>query len=950
MTHIPKKIQELVRSFKRHKAEYKKSAYNETEVRIEFVNPFWGELGWDVENKSGYAMPYREVIHEDAVKMGGTTKAPDYGFRIGGARKFFVETKKPSLNLKDDPSPANQLRRYAWNCKLPLSILMDFEEFAVYDCRVRPKPNDKASTARIMYITYEEYADVWEEIDTIFSRESILKGSFDKFAESRKTKGTAEVDDEFLDDMESWRETLAKNIALRNKMLSVRELNHAVQMTIDRIIFLRMCEDRGIENFQQLRELTSGKNIYAKLFEVFCYADQKYNSGLFHFEAEKGRSSQIDTLTAHLTIDDNVLKDILLQMYYPLSPYEFSILPPEILGSVYERFLGKAITLTKSHRAKVQYKPEVRKAGGVYYTPPYIVDYIVKNTVGRLCERKTPKQVENLKILDPACGSGSFLLGAYKCLLDWHLKYYIGEMENLGSNSSKTLPIYEGRGGQWLLTTKEKKRILLNNVYGVDIDPQAVEVTKLSLLLKILEDESKESLQSQFIFQRERALPDLSKNIKCGNSLIKSDFYTSNLLVMLDEEEQLRINVFDWEVEFPQIVKRGGFDAVIGNPPWVSLSGKFKNELCSDLELAYLKDVHQGNSYMPNMYEYFVEQGLNLACTNGYFSFIVPDRLGFNKQFLQLRKRILENSEILKLVYKAPFPKIIADTLIFVFQKGKPKSNHHVDVSEFGHPEIKRPQSDYLKHPACKFEYSESVSAMNLVQRIDDLTSVLRLGEIFFSTSGFGGKSKLICDKQSSQNQMIILKGKSINRYSIGQGFWFEFKAENLTGRTRDKTKLGSIPKILLRKTGKQIIATYDDTGIFPEQSLYFLYDNKTQIDFKYFVGILNSQLLSFYYRAKSITNKNSTPQLKNSDLDEFPLRVIDFGKSSDVEKYNRMVSFVELMLDLNKRFSKVRTPQEKVIVERQIAATDREVDELVYELYELTEEEILIVESDGVG
>ena len=254
----------------------------------------------------------------------------------------------------------------------------------------------------------------------------------------------------------------------------------------------------------------------------------------------------------------------------------------------------------------------------------------------------------------------------------------------------------------------------------------------MSLLLKILEDESKESLQSQFIFQRERALPDLSNNIKCGNSLIKSDFYMGEQLGMFDEEEQMRINVFDWEVEFPQIMKRGGFDAVIGNPPWVSLSGKFKNELCSDLELIYLKDVHQGNSYMPNMYEYFVEQGLNLACTNGYFSFIVPDRLGFNKQFLQLRKRILENSEILKLVYKAPFPKIIADTLIFVFQKSKPKSNHHVDVSEFGHPEIKRPQSDYLKHPACKFEYSESVSAMNLVQRIDDLTSVLRLGEIFF--------------------------------------------------------------------------------------------------------------------------------------------------------------------------------------------------------------------------
>jgi len=217
-------------------------------VRREFIDPFFEALGWDVTNKAGYAEAYKDVIHEDAIKMGGATKAPDYCFRIGGARKFFLEAKKPAVNIKDDVDPAYQLRRYAWSAKLPLSILTDFAEFAVYDCRLAPKPADKSSVGRVLYLTYKEYADRWDEIEGVFSREAVLRGSFDKFAESKKGKrGTSQVDAEFLSEIESWRDALAKNLALRNPKLSVRDLNFAVQRTIDRIIFLRMCEDRGIE-------------------------------------------------------------------------------------------------------------------------------------------------------------------------------------------------------------------------------------------------------------------------------------------------------------------------------------------------------------------------------------------------------------------------------------------------------------------------------------------------------------------------------------------------------------------------------------------------------------------------------------------------------------------------------------------------------------------------------
>jgi hypothetical protein len=274
-------------------------------------------LGWDMDNEQGYAEAYKDVIHEASLKIGGETKAPDYCFRIGGTAKFYLEAKKPAVNIHKDPAPAYQLRRYGWSKKLPLSILTDFEEFAVYDCRFRPQMGDRPSAARILYLRYDDYPQRWDDIAGIFARDSILKGSFDKYAESKKAKhGTAPVDDAFLSEIEEWRMNLAKNFALRNRQLTPRELNYAVQMTIDRIIFLRMCEDRGIEPYGQLRKLLANKNIYGQLCELFEKADQRYNSGLFHFSKEPDRGEEPDTLTPKLLIDDKIIKTL----YYPDSP------------------------------------------------------------------------------------------------------------------------------------------------------------------------------------------------------------------------------------------------------------------------------------------------------------------------------------------------------------------------------------------------------------------------------------------------------------------------------------------------------------------------------------------------------------------------------------------------------------------------------------------------------
>lgn len=563
-------LAQLVDHFHRNISTLKSKQYNETQARREFIDPLFSLLGWDMSNTQGLTEADKNVIHEDAIKIGGSTKAPDYCFRIGGDRKFFVEAKKPAVNIKEGIDPAYQVRRYAWSAKLPLSILTDFEEFAVYDCRIKPQPTDKASVARVQYLTYLEYQDRWEDLLAIFSREAVLKGSFDRYAGSSKIKkGTTEVDEAFLSEIESWRDSLAKNIAARNSSLTSRELNFAVQTTIDRVVFLRIAEDRGIEDYGKLRGLNNGTNVYARLLDLFRQADDRYNSGLFHFILEKGRPESPDRITPNITVDDKVLKDILKNLYFPESPYVFSVLPADILGQVYEQFLGKVIVLNARHQATVVEKPEVKKAGGVYYTPTYIVDYIVKNTVGDLLVGKSPKQIAGdkkhaaLRVLDPACGSGSFLIGAYQHLLDWYCEKYVDE----GPEKHRG-EIFEGPGGDWRLTTQERKRILLTHIYGVDVDSQAVEVTKLSLLLKVLEGENTENIRQQLSLFQQRALPDLGSNIKCGNSLINTDFFDWMQTSTLDDEERYKINVFDWQAEFKNVFSSGGFDIVVGNPPY----------------------------------------------------------------------------------------------------------------------------------------------------------------------------------------------------------------------------------------------------------------------------------------------------------------------------------------------------------------------------------------------
>ena len=937
-----KKISELVERFEEQYTSYKKSDYNETLTRRDFIDPFFKALGWDIDNEQGYAEAYREVIHEDKIKIGGATKAPDYSFRVGGGKRlFFVEAKKPSVVVKDDILPAYQVRRYGWSAKLSISIITDFEEFAIYDCTKKPIPTDKASVARVKYITFREYLKEFDFIWDTFSKERVLQGSFDKFIlGTANKKGTATVDKEFLQSLDSWRTYLATSISWNNKDLDEDEINFVVQQTIDRIIFLRIAEDRSVEPYGNLKNALKQGDYYQNLFGIFREADEKYNSGLFDFKKDK--------ISKDLKIDNKVLKTIINELYYPESPYEFSVLSVEILGSAYEQFLGKQIKIDKAHRAHIEEKPEVRKAGGVYYTPQYVVEYIVQNTVGKLIEGKTPKEISKIKIVDPACGSGSFLIGAYQYLLDWHKNYY-SDNGKPGKNKKDSPLTPEGN-----LTTGEKKRILLNNIFGVDIDVNAVEVTKLSLLLKCMEGETSASIAHQLSMFHERVLPTLDSNIKDGNSLIDTDYYANTL----DLGEEKKIKPFNWKNSFPEVFKEKGFDCVIGNPPYLG-GREWKEENGNAYD--YFISKYKVAEYQFDIYALFWEAGIKLLKPNGAIGFITPNTWLNNQSNKKLRQYILDNTSISKIIDYSKikvFDQATVLPIITILENKTDKKN----LTEVFEPDENRYTMTQSVNQEIWNDGDLSIININLSQtdlvlrdKIEERTEPLeKLALIKFGIKVYQtGKGQpkqspkealnkvFESKKQLTKEYLPYLKGKDINKYSYHwNGDWLHYGKHLAEPRYIDLF-LGE--RILVRRiVGETLIATYINEELVTGQLLQIVkpFDESTT---KFLLGIINSKLLAFYFRKKYNRQDKTFPEIRIYELASLPIKKID--KANQPLK-NEIEKLVNQLLQLNQQKAETKLATQVSLLQGKIDYCEDRVNQIVYQLYELTEAEIKIVEG----
>ena len=1010
----------LIRHFREHYALYHAEGHKEAETRQMLIDPLFVALGWDVryENKT-VAPDLREVLVETSLEKGGQLEKVDYNFRRGENTVFFVEAKRPRVKVEGDAQAAYQLRNYGWNKKLALSLLTDFEHLAVYDCRFKPAPADHADRARLKLFPYEEYADRWEEIWAVFSREAVWGGAFDGYIKGGQSqRGTSEVDTEFLKTIEEWRRDLAQAFARHNPGLGVALLNDAVQRIIDRVLFLRMAEGRNIEPYETLKSLAEnpprpprGKELQGRLYLGFLQlcqeADRKYNSGLFDF------SKAGDCLSPSLTLPDDALRPILANLYHPACPYNFHILPVELLGGVYERFLGKVIRLTPSGKtAKVEDKPEVKKAGGVFYTPEAIVDRLVQNTVGKWLEAYAAAHPSarapfpaDFRILDCACGSGSFLLRAYQYLLAYALRWYLAHPPEKHQSAGRIQP----EGDSWRLTLAEKKRLLTAHIFGVDIDAQAVEVTKLSLMLKLLDGESQDTYQLEL---GERLLPSLEGNIRCGNSLIDTPMYLEQKrLAGADPDELKRVKPFDWAQHFPEAMRSGGFDVLVGNPPYIRVQ---MLQTWAPLEVEiYRRQYAAASSGNYDIYVVFVERALSLLRKQGLLGFILPSKFFATDYGRPLRDLITQRKALHRVVdfgHAQVFAGATTYTcLLFLTAEPSPKVSYlKVDnpaniVAENLSDGLEMESSAFTDNPWLFTTGLESSLAKKICLNTRPLGEIARIGR--GSSSGADGlfilkrEGKKLYNRKGEEVDVEAellrtpIYATDFSRYSFSPKsgeviiFPYEVKEDgyeliaeseirhtypktyaHLAGQRKELEKRKqfkawygfSAPRNLdVHAKAQMLVPLLANKGLYARLSgtpkHYCLMASggfsititaDVQLAPEYVLGLLNSKLL--FWRLHSISNvfRGGWITCTKQYVETLPIRVIDFSDAQDKARYDKMVALVGNMLVLRAQLAAAQAPQERTMQEGMIAAMEGAIDALVYELYGLTPDEIAIIDT----
>jgi len=1073
------KLQGLISKFEKDKTHYLSKGYPEAQVRLDFLNPFFKALGWDIENKAQKPPHERDVIVELSPE---TTGRPDYNFRINGATKFFVEAKAPSVAL-DDINHILQAKSYAWSTKeVYFVILTDFEEFKLFDASLKPNPKFPEEGL----ILDLKYADYLNNIDKLYelSKERVEQGSLEALLpkDTKSKRLRIPPDKSFLEDLTGWRTELAKDIHKRNPEFDVKLLNDVVQKLLDRIIFIRIAEDRRIRPDKELLEIVAlwkeegkRKSIMTHLLDLFHEVNDDLNGDIFKPHA-----------CERADVDSNLIAEIIENLYFPKSRYRFDAIGVELLGSIYERYLGSTIRVTPK-QAKVEEKPEVRKAGGVYYTPKYIVDYIVKNTVGKLIEGKSPKQIEKIKVLDPACGSGSFLLGAYQYLLDYHLEYY---RKHTKEAQTQFFDFYHKVGPEDMaLPLRTKAMILRNNIFGVDIDPQAVEITMMSLYLKALEGER------GMLPKKQHLLPPLSNNIKCGNSLIGYDILDSSLFIspsvkgsvnapsypplklrggrgsygsmesedrvlssgreLLDDDTKSRINPLDWNsksVGFGEIMNpsqsplakggsEGGFDVVIGNPPYVrqEMIGEFKD---------YFKNHYEVFQGAADLYAYFIERGVSLLNKNGIFSYIVANkwmRANYGEPLRRWMKKqrieeITDFGDLPVFDGATTYPCIIrirkdsSDVIPARRESFRKKDSGQARMTKgltFSATQVKTLAFNNLTEYVKENSFAVNKTSLgdkgwSLVNEqsqslLDKLRKVgMPLGEYVKEKIYYGIKTGLneafVIDeetrkkliKEDSKSAELIkpfLVGKDIKRYAppekgrylilIPKGWtsnnaphpplklrggeagvirhtgmteksawlWLSETYPAIAGhleafiekgkkrydkgeywwelRACDYYEEFEKPKIIYAEIATRGQFTFDITNFFSDTTSYII-----PVDSKYLIGILNSSLLTFVFSKTSSEIRGGFYRWKRQYMWNLPIHTIDFNNPSEKAIHDKLVSLVDRMLELHRKKNSLPPSAEREKIEREIAVTDEKIDDIVYGLYGVTDEERKIIEK----
>ena len=1004
-------ITALINTFKDNENHYLTATYSEAEVRKDFIDKFFTILGWDVDHHLQTNPFQQEVKVEKAQRQQGSQsqKRADYAFALAPDYKktqFFVEAKKPSRLLRQNKEDYFQTAKYGWNSQTGISILTDFQEFIIIDCRFKPD-FDTILKNEIKYYHYTDFLDpeIFQEVYWLFSREALLAGNLTTFIENLpKPKGKdrqlklfagkyLSIDESFLAYIDDIRLLMAQAFYTNNPQLDNYELTEATQRTIDRLVFMRFLEDKQIEPEDVLQSISTATHSWQKFIETSKRLDAKYNGVVFknHFIDQK------DFLGA----DEVLFKNIATEFDHTNSPYDFNYIPIHILGNIYERFLGKIITV-ENNKASIELKPEVRKAGGVFYTPKYIVDYIVANTIGKLIENKTPKEIAQLTFADIACGSGSFLIGIFDYLLEYHKKYYNENPEI----AKKEGCIFDVENNIYVLSIKQKQNILTNNVYGVDIDLQATEVSQVSLFLKLLEDETMTTANDMQVLFAEKILPDLSHNIKCGNSLIGTEILFDKL--EFGKEELRKLNPFDFETAFPKIfsslrgTKQPGFDAVVGNPPYVKELGS-KELFRTVQEVEFGKKYYQGKM---DFWYFFVHKGINILKNNGLFGIITNSYWMMSAGASIMINRLKNETSIIEIVYFDNY-KVFEDVNgkhnILIFKKGKNENENlkykFIDIKKpteniksfneliysnkdiFSNSKIILDNSDNI-FKNCKTLNDYYEVSQGVVEATDKLTkkhiSISEKDNIKIGDGVFVLNSNEIDKLNFNEEEIKLLKPYvntlSVKRYALDFGNEYllylgkkerediskgkypniknhldNFK-EFITSsnapygihRTRDQ-KYFEEPKLICKGMFLKPEFYYDDEKYYCGFSFSVIIQKNKKHSLKFLLGLMNSNVGSYWF------NLNGKKRGIGVDIGVKVFRNFPIPKITPKNQplHDSLVKLVEQMLHAKQQEQTASTAHEKNLYKNLTESLDFKINNVVYQLYNLTPEEIDVVESN---